>query len=543
MAAALGVGLYVLVLLALALAGALNRGAVLALLAAGVLAGALRLPALRRRPAAPPAAPLSLGEKCALLALALVAWPTLSAPLAPPVAFDEVMYHLPWSRQVAQSGALGIHEWLRYPWFPYNYDLLYAAALLLRDDVFTHLVHGLAGWLSAFMVYRLGVLHANRYVACMGAGIWLALGDYPNAYIDMGVALFVLAAFVALWWWREEAADTRGRGVRWLALAAFFLGLAAGSKYQALIFLPLVGVAVIRRERRLGPWALSLALFLLPCLYWYARNAIQTGDPFNPVGGRLFGFTNWNLADYRQQIADVHDHANMPNGLFWPLLLVPLSPLWRSSAAVRAGFVFCLYSLIVWVATSRYPRYMTASFPLLALMAAVGWHWLLGRAGEVVGRRLPRLAAGRTPRVFGGALLAVLAAVSVQHTVRNVGMISSTPASREAFLHERIPGYEVLSRLRADPVGRLYQVGLNDSIYFAPNPVWGDIFGPFRYSDYLYLSAAELARKLAAQGFGAIVIQTANAPYVHTKPEFDRYFALLYEKDGVKAYRILPGTP
>ena len=72
------------------------------------------------------------------MALALVALPALMAPLAPPAAFDELMYHLPYARQVAQSGSLGIHEWLRYPWFPYNYNLLYAGALLVGDDVLTH---------------------------------------------------------------------------------------------------------------------------------------------------------------------------------------------------------------------------------------------------------------------------------------------------------------------------------------------------------------------------------------------------------------------
>ncbi|WP_398501405.1 ArnT family glycosyltransferase [Variovorax sp.] len=552
-ATTLGVGLFIVAFQALAIAGALRQGAVLALLGAGIVLALLRLPGWRRelkaRAALAPAQPAAtLGEKCAFAALLLVGLPTLFSPLAPPVAFDEVMYHLPYARQVAQSGTLGVYEWLRYPWFPYNYDLLYAAALTVYDDVFTHFIHGLAGWLSVLMIHRLGRLHANRYIACLGAGIWLALGDYPNSYIDMGVALFVLAAFVALWWWDEghvlepaPGAARHGRA-RWLLLAAFFLGVAAGSKYQALIFLPLVAVFVARRERRPLPWLAALALFLVPCIYWYARNYLQTGDPFNPIGARVFGFTNWNMADYTQQLADVRDHANMPNGLFWPLLLVPFSPLWRPGP-VRAAFVFCIYSLVIWVATSRYPRYMMASFPLLALMAAVGWYTLLGWAGSFVRRRLPALARGRTPGVFGGLLMVVLAGFALAHSVRDVRMISPTPASREAFLARHVPGYEVLSHLRANPVGRLYQVGLNDSIYFAPNPVWGDIFGPFRYSDYLYLPADQLARKLASQQFGSIVIQTALAPYVHTKPDFDKYFSLIVEKDGVKAYRILAPTP
>lgn len=538
MATALGLGLFIVAFQALAVAGLLGRPVVLLLVAAGVLAGAAQWRAWLRQPDAPSPA-LTRADRFALAALACVALPTLTAPLAPPVAFDEVMYHLPYARQVAESGRLGVYEWLRYPWFPYNYDLLYAAALQVHDDVFTHLLHALAGWLSVLMVYRLGLRHVNRVVACIGAGIWLALGDYPNSYIDMGVALLVLSACVALWWWRE--APPPDRGVRWLALAAFFLGVAAGSKYQALIFLPLVALFVGWRERRPQVWALALLCFLLPCLYWYARNALMTGDPFNPIGARLFGFSNWNAADYAQQIIDVQQHhANPPNVMLWPVLLAPFSLAFRRSPAVRAAVVFCAWALLVWVVTSRYPRYLLPSFPLIALMAAVGWHQLALWIARAWRWRLP----ARVPQIAGGVLIGALVVTSLAHSVRNARMISPTPESREAFLRERVPGYEVLSHLRTHPEpGRLYQVALNDSLYFAPNPVWGDIFGPWRYSDFVYLPPEQLARKLRDQQFSRIVIQTALAPYIHTQPGFDRYFQLITEKDGVKAYRILPTAP
>ena len=37
-----------------------------------------------------------------------------------------------------RTGSLGIDEWLRYPWFPYNFNLLFAGALLVGDDVLPH---------------------------------------------------------------------------------------------------------------------------------------------------------------------------------------------------------------------------------------------------------------------------------------------------------------------------------------------------------------------------------------------------------------------
>jgi hypothetical protein len=554
-AVALGVGLFICAFQALAIFGVFKTGATFALVAAGVVAAALQLPGwlreLRTLRAGAVAAPWAYVDRIAMVALALVALPALVAPLAPPAAFDELMYHLPYAREVAEQGVLGIHDWLRYPWFPYNYNLLYAAALQLGDDVLPHFLNGLAGGLSVLMVYRLGIQHANRLTAFIGAAIWLGLGDYSNALIDMGVALFVLTACVSLWWWRESE-PVQG-GMRWLGLAAFCLGVAAGSKYQALIFLPLVALFVIRHERRPRAWALVLLCFLIPCVYWYARNAIMTGDPFNPIGARVFGFTEWIPADYVQQVADVRDHADLPNVLIWAVFFAPFGALWKRSAAVRAAGWFCFYSLVVWVITSRYPRYLTASFPLLALMAALGWQvlfgWIVAGGRRVFGKKQRESApvvpiSNRTPARAGDwmvvLLLAVLAAVSVKQTASKVAAISPTPETREAFLRQHVPGYAVMDYLRRNATGRVYQIALSEAIYYGPNPVWGDTLGPWRYTDFGRLSGGDLARKLDSLGFVAVVLPDTVVPVFSARIDFDKYFALQYEKDGSRVYRILP---
>lgn len=560
MAATLGVGLFICAFQVLAIFGAFKAGATVALIVAGVVAAALQLrPWWRdvrtvRALAVAPAAPWTRADKIAAIALGLVALPALVAPLAPPAAFDELMYHLPYARQVAQQGSLGIHEWLRYPWFPYNYNLLYAAALQVGDDVLPHFLNALAGVLSAIMVLRLGIKNTNRLTALIGTAIWVGIGDYSNALIDMGVALFVLGACVALWWWRESQ-PVQG-GTRWLGLAAFCLGVAAGSKYQALTFLPLVALFVVWHERRPKAWALALLCFLVPCVYWYARNAVMTGDPFNPIGARVFGFTEWIPADYVQQVADVRDHAARPNALIWAVFLAPFSVLWKRSAAVRAAGWFCFYSVAVWLVTSRYPRYLTASFPLLALMAAIGWQVLFGWVATGVRRAFGAGAAqdGAPTTAPAGRLglagdwivvllVAALAAVSLKQTAVKVAMISPTPESREAFLRQHVPGYAAMDYLRQHANGRVYQIALNEAIYYGPNPIWGDTLGPWRYRDFLLLPPGDMAVKLAGLGFTAIVMPTSMVPTLATRPGFDQHFALLYEKDGGRAYRILSTAP
>ncbi|MDB5731719.1 MAG: putative transrane protein, partial [Variovorax sp.] len=437
----------------------------------------------------------------------------------------------------AESGRLGIYEWLRYPWFPYNYQLLYAAALQVDGDTFPHLLNALAGWLGALLVYRLGARHADRATAALGAAIWLVLGDYSDALIDLGVALFVLAACVALWRWRESA---RGKGLCWLALGAFFLGVAAGSKYQALTFLPPVALFVVLRERRPRAWLLAAAAFLLPCVYWYARNAVATGDPFNPIGARVFGFTNWNAFDYAQQLADVRAHAAWPSVLIWPVLLAPFSAAWKSSAALRAAGWLCVWSVLVWVATSRYPRYLTAAYPLLALMSAVGWgvlaRWLWARASAT----LRRPAALRTGTLW--VLLAGVALASLQQSRSTVVAIAVTPAERTAFLRQAVPGYAVMDYLRQHAGGRVYQIALSEAIYYGPTPVWGDAIGPWRYIDFITLPPAEMAAKLSRLGFTAIALPTTFLPLLE-KSGFEAHFKPMYDADHARAYRIIPPAP
>lgn len=541
MAITAGIGIFVCIFQAFAIARQFTAGVVVASVAVGLVAVILQVAAwLRQVRGREVSAQLSWLEKLGLVVIALVAVPTLMAPLAPPAVFDELMYHMPYAREVAESGALGIYEWLRYPWFPYNYNLLYAGALLVGDDVFPHFLSALAGWTSVLIIYRLGVMHVNRVVACVGAAIWLGMGDYTSALIDMSVALFVLAACAALWWWRES---TPPRSARWLALAAFFLGVAAGSKYQALTVLPLLGLFVLWHERRPRVLALALLCFLIPCVYWYARNAIQTGDPFNPIGARVFGFTNWNAQDYRVQLQDVRDHSSLPNGFIWAVLAVPFSSYWKRSPAVRAALVFCAYSLFVWSLTSRYPRYLTAAFPLLALTAAVGWQTIFSAIAGRLRRAMPESdrsgGLDRAGRWFAVILLAAGVGVILHLTRVKAAMVAATPAQREAFLRGRVPGYEVMKYLREHATGRVYQVALSEATYYGPSPVWGDALGPWRYTDFLLLPPAEYARKLADLGFEAMAVASGTVPVLEAQPGFHEHFALMYEKDNAKAYRIL----
>jgi len=540
LAIALGLGIGICALQWLAIAGRLTSTFVTALLAVGLIPGLrlaigrgamLRQGGLLDRWRATP-----MSERWAAAALALALLCTLMAPLPPPMAWDELLYHLPHAQQWAASGHLTVNAWLRYPWFPYNFDLLYAAALLFGNDVLPHLLHALAGWLTAGLVYRLGRQHLDRLTACLAAALWvlLTLSEFTRAYVELGVALFVLVAAAAYQQWRLS--EDR----RWLLPCAFAIGLAIGSKYQLLTLLPLFALGLARHDRRPSTWLLVLGGLLAPCIYWYARNALLTGDPFNPVGGRLFGFTDWNAVDYRGQFEDLRRNHGLPAWPLWPALVVPFIPALRGSAAVRRALILSAYMVLVWVASAPYPRYLTPAYPLLALLSAAACVHLVRRAAAL----WPALHQRHLVRATAGLALACLAVLAAADGVRYWKRIAPTPAAREALLTARVTGYALWSQLRAHPVGRIYQIGVEDSLYYAPQPVWGDVFGPWRYSDYTALDAAQLHRKLAAEHFDALVVHTGRFPQVAAQPGFDRYFESAGTDGPVKLYQLKPrGTP
>lgn len=484
----------------------------------------------------------SPAEKIAYLILVAVVLRTVLMPFRPATSWDELMYHLPHALQWAESGALSVNTWLRFPWFPYNYDLLYATAMLIWDDVLAHLFHALAGWLCALLIYQVGKQLADRMQAIIAASIWMSLSNfyYGNAYIELGLSLFVFTACVAFWFWTGSAKDR----TRWLYIAAFLLGVAAGSKYLPLMYLPLFLVGLLVIERRYQTVLFSTLFFLLPCVYWYLRNLIMTGDPFNPFGGPIFGFYDWNAEDLAGQFSYSHSHSEWPPWLLWPALIVPF---WRSSwenSGWRLITIFAVYSVAFWYfSTGGYVRFLTSAFPVLAIMSARGWVYLVTAAGQKIvqftpGNRLRPAHTGSGNRWVLLTFSLVLAGLTAERLIRDWNEIQASDVERNAYLQEKISGYDVIKHLSEIPHTGIYQFGLEDTIFYMPQPVWGDHFGKGRYKDMASFSADELAEKLESMGIDILVISHSHWPQVKTKVDSHQYFEELINSKGVSAYRL-----
>lgn len=537
---AMGLGISICCLQVLAITGSLNLFSISVL---AVLGAVSAIVALKKWSFSEEKwSPLSPAEKVLYLILIAVILRTVLMPFRPSTSWDGVMYHLPHARQWAESGTLSVNSWLRFPWFPYNFDLLYAAALLIYDDILAHLFHALAGWVCALMIYQVGRQLAGRIQAVIATSIWMSLSNfyYGNAFIELGLSLFVFAACVAFWFWSGSPKDR----TRWLFMAAFLLGVAVGSKYLPLIYLPLFLVGLLLIERRYQTVLLAALFFLIPCVYWYARNLIITGDPFNPFGGPLFGFFDWNAGDYAAQFNYVRANSSWPPWLLWPALIVPFIRSSWQDASWRLLIIFSLYSVVFWYFSSGgYVRFLTPAFPVLAIMAARGWVHLVKKAGQKIGKFTPgtMLRPGR----YGSAKLWTLAAfslllagISSEKLIRDWKNIKVSSVERNVYLEEKITGFDVINHLSEIPHTGIYQFGLENAIFYMPQPVWGDHFGPGRYWDMAELSAEALAKKLTSMGIDVLVISHAHWPQIEAKINFHHYFEEMTSNKGVTAYRL-----
>lgn len=570
-ALATGLALEMLALQVLAVNGQLRAGPIGCLIAGGALLALISLstPSQRARVglaghhlqahaahAAPKPAPVPWAWRLMLAATVLY---KLVAPLLPPLAWDELMYHLPHARLWADTGRLTVNETLRYPWFPYNFNLLYAASLVIVNDVFTHLIHALAGWTTAVMVWAHGARCYGRTVATVATTLWMLLSSWflGTAYVELGLTLMVFSAALVLWNLLAIPELTPSQR-RWsLIVGGLLLGSALGIKYQAVLYAPvlmlMLMLGLVQRTRRHA--LVFITAMALPCAYWYVRNAWMTGNPLQPLAGSLFGYTDWNLEDYQLQVADVQRVADGLPWLLWPAALAPWIlrqpqpritwPQWLSTPS-RQHLIFATWALGAWgVTASGYSRYLLPAFPVLALLAAIGWVHLLESILPTMGARhvpgwqhwsrwwMPRIG------VTVAMALCIAAAVSAQHQWRK---IAATPEALEARLRTQVTGYAALQALQqtAPPSGRVYQLGLEDAIYHAPWPMWGDHFGPWRYRDRLKLPSSALACRLVDEGFSTLIVHGGRYREFVERPDLHPYFDLTLDQSPIKAYAVRP---
>jgi 4-amino-4-deoxy-L-arabinose transferase-like glycosyltransferase len=284
-----------------------------------------------------------------LLLLALII-ATIILGSVPPVDRDALTHHLFVPKLWLKHG--GIYEIPEIPfsYYPMNLDLLYTIPLYFGNDIIPKYIHYLFALLTGLLLYRHLKKRLGVEYGLLGALFFLSVPIIVKlsitAYVDLGVVFFTTASLLLLLHWAEQNFKWR-----WLVLAGFFCGLAAGTKYNGLIsivvlslFVPIIYQQNTCKEKQSNGkallWGCVFGMAALTSFSpWLIRNYAWTGNPIYPLHNSLFqklhqsnddqqGTDSASLANTLQQISRQGSNAFIGrkilyNEPWWQALLLP----------------------------------------------------------------------------------------------------------------------------------------------------------------------------------------------------------------------------
>jgi len=535
-----------------------------------------------------------------VIPLAGILSPLFLLPLYPPIKWDEISYHLPYAHFYVENQGLGVNPFLRYPLYAHNINLLYALALLVSDDIVAHLLHASIAVLTTVGIYNLGTITSDRKTGALAAFLFLSsplvLLLMKTAYIDLGLTLFVFLGFYCLSMWSITGKDY------WLYLAGFATGIAAGSKYSGLMFIPLYVLWIGYEKRKFS----LIAKFLMPALVfgapWYIRNYIISGNPFSPFGGEFFGYWLWDENDLLNQSRNLFSGYGTPKNLTsllmlpWNLILHPgkfmegalspamiaafISPLFimKFSRYQRMLCIFVFVNIVIWFFTSQILRYLLPVFPMMALLSATVlirvYNTIIEKLRSIFSKspfsaQLLRIAVSISAAVIiiSPSFVGVKTMVKVKDTIHGFKALESinafqtsyenylntelvratmrdtlpvTKQMRDSYLSKRVRAFNLLQIANKTPSLNIYQIGFEDSFYFAEGKMIGDHFGPARYRIVLDIlpHSKKLHASLSSMDIQLFLMDKGGRFIMDFDSSFHDYFKLIAEDHHGKLYRL-----
>lgn len=339
---------------------------------------------------------------------------------APPTSGDATAYHLTAPELWLRSGRVFAIWWDWATFQPFALEMHGAYAMAISDGRGAMVAAAALSALATVPIYGLGREVAGRTAGALAALLWFGQGMFlweaTGAFVEL-----VAAGLIALAVW-HLVVFRRSQALRDALLAGAALGLAASTKYHALLFLPALALValLLRRDRRGGPAAAAAVLLAAAVgLPWYVRNWAVTGNPLYPLADGIFGGKLWGKTDaawFRDSYAGYGPTSAWKAPLF-PLmflasadryergysfspaifLLAPLGAVVGGRWARVFGAGILAY-LVVWsVSMHQITRYLVLVLPLATVLASVGLLWAFERRWW---RQAAVLVAAATIAVF-----------------------------------------------------------------------------------------------------------------------------------------------
>lgn len=521
------------------------------------------------------------GRVVLVLLITLAVFWTILLDFLPPLEKDALIHHLAVPKLWLRAGGFVETPWAYFSYYPMNLELLYLIPLALGADWGAKIIHNFFGLTTALLLFLYLKKRLGLNWGLVGALIFLTtpmiMRLAVSANVDLGLAFFMTAAVLGLIWWRET-----GRR-RFFVLSAIALGLGLGTKYNALIALPLLGLglagALSRRRagtaQAIGGSAAYLGLALLVFSPWLVKNFLLTGNPIYPLYNGLWGLPAVTPAGYEfdlfttrrffygeslGQVLLIPVRAFFQGQDFNPrffdgvlnpglILLPPLALIRPVAPEVRPlALLALLWTAVVFFQASFLVRYLVPILPILVILTVFG----LKALWSALSKFIPSPAAAAVLALVLAAFLYPNAAWAAQFWSKlDPAPYLTGRENRQAYLTRRLDHYPAMDFINRHlpPTARvlfLFAGGRGyycDRDYFYQTYYSGEVLRPI-----LERAASWEDVRQGLQGLGATHVLTREgllAEYLQTTfpPEKLRLW-MNFSKNGwerlyqAKGYRV-----
>lgn len=337
--------------------------------------------------------------------------------LAPPTAWDSLVYHLTGPKLYIEAGGLNHDLDLPYLGFPQAGSMLFLWGQMLAGPELAQLFHLTFAILTLMLMSHLVKEIAPRsgwLSVALILGVPTAAMLASWAYVEWITMFAALASFILIR--AKESQVPEGgrnllRGYKVLALAGFFAAMAFNAKYTAVgVLLGLVVVVLFERRswRGLVVFIAALAVSVLPYLL---KNLVLTGNPVYPFflagkfwdGHRAFWYSRAGtglsflqvlLAPWEATIFGIEGGVVMGHPPYSAtvgpalLALLPLAALRfregseHAQRLMRSLALVCGIAFAVWMAQLAFSQLLVQTrllfpvLPMIVILAVVGFEGL-----------------------------------------------------------------------------------------------------------------------------------------------------------------------
>jgi hypothetical protein len=469
-------------------------------------------------------------------------------PLTPPTHVDSLTYHLAIPKRYIQDHGITYYPDLVHSNWQFIHQMLNLWSLTIGTETTAHLLNFCIEILCCMGLFYISLRQFNSStIGWLSVCLFLSLDsvkDLTGTASDMFCYSFFQILLVAgfLNWARGDFTN------RWLKVMAIFGGACIGSKMIGVI--PLLAIAIcVASFNRLSAIKL-LTIAILIGAPWYLRTWLFTGNPIYPFGYGLLGgrdmdpqtyevFYRYHLEfdGFKHTLLDLLKLPWLAIG--WrtslPMLLLPLVLLARPfMQGLKWPSIYTALFCLFWWMGSIQSRLLLPCHAILCIIVAVGIYHV--HRFSLVGK------------VWHLVLIPFLTfSLGMRDGLPDIDMFEAafSPEKRTQYLRRKIGTYKVTeyinSKLSNSETIFLYNDTRGYYIqkkHLIGYPPFQGLIPWYRFCDVQ--QATQHLRQLCVTHF---MVDTQRGIWYNkkfTKEFLDSYAQLIYHRNAVYLYRLLP---